>query len=65
MGYFHSFNQFLAMGGYAIYVWSAYFFLIFIFLLTWIKAQITLKKLLKQDRSQSPKIAVYASKTQT
>jgi len=49
MGRFDSFSEFLAMGGYAIYVWSAYaFFLIILIFNIW-QPMLARKRYLKQQ----------------
>jgi|AACY02.6.fsa_nt_gi heme exporter protein D len=49
MGSFDSFSDFLAMGGYASYVWSAYAFFVLVLVFNVLQPVLSRKKYLKQQ----------------
>jgi heme exporter protein D len=49
MGSFDSFSDFLAMGGYATYVWSAYAFFVLVLVFNIVQPVLSRKKYLKQQ----------------
>lgn len=49
MGSFASFSDFLSMGGYAVYVWSAYAFFIIVLAFNILQPMMTRKKYFKQQ----------------
>ncbi len=49
MGSFDSFSDFLSMGGYAAYVWSAYAFFVLVLVFNILQPVLSRKKYLKQQ----------------
>ncbi len=49
MGSFDSFSDFIAMGGYASYVWSAYAFFVLVLVFNVLQPVLSRKKYLKQQ----------------
>ena len=54
MGSFHTLHEFVHMGGYALYIWSAYFFVLVVFVAVWCASHYQLKKLLCSHRVANP-----------
>lgn len=50
MGYFHSLQAFIHMGGYADYVWSAYAIVLVTLLLHFVSARVSYRRTLQQLR---------------
>ena len=69
MGRFESFSEFIAMGGYATYVWSAYaFFLVILIFNIWqpiLTRKRYLKQLLKREQEQQERAETRLNKGET